>query len=232
MEIIAEIGQNHNGDMVLAKELINAAKENGADVAKFQIFDALETFGKKNNDWYEYNCKTQLSKDDVHYLAEVCEKENIEFMSSVFHSRYIEWLEEINVKRYKIASRSIFDHRLIKNLVALNKPLIVSLGLWNKNTFPEINTLSNVYFLYCVSKYPAQLSELKFNNVDFEKYGGFSDHTLGINAALIAISRGANILEKHFTLDKKLFGPDHEGSMEPDELSQISKFRNDFLKLL
>ena len=110
MEIIAEIGQNHNGDMVLAKELINAAKENGADVAKFQIFDALETFGKKNNDWYEYNCKTQLSKDDVHYLAEVCEKENIEFMSSVFHSRYIEWLEEINVKRYKIASRSIYDH--------------------------------------------------------------------------------------------------------------------------
>ena len=107
MEIIAEIGQNHNGDMVLAKELIFAAKESGADVAKFQIFDAEETFGTKNNPWIDYNKKTELSRDNVNLLYEECQRHQIEFMSSVFHSRYIDWLEQLNVKRYKIASRSI-----------------------------------------------------------------------------------------------------------------------------
>ena len=83
MEIIAEIGQNHNGDMELARELIHAAKENGADVAKFQLYDARELFPKEGNEWYDYNCKTELSQDQLIYLAEECSKAGIEFMASV-----------------------------------------------------------------------------------------------------------------------------------------------------
>ena len=91
MEIIAEIGQNHNGDIGLAIELIYAASENGADVAKFQLYDAKKLFSKKNNPWYEYNCKTELSRDDVELLSQKCLEVGIEFMASVFDIPRIEW---------------------------------------------------------------------------------------------------------------------------------------------
>jgi len=230
MEIIAEIGQNHNGDMELAKDLIFAASENGADVAKFQLFQAEETFGKVNNEWYDYNCKTQLSKDDIFYLADICKSANIEFLASAFHPRFVEWLEEVNVKRYKLASREIFDDNLISKYIETNKPLIVSLGFWEKESFPNILSSNSVDYLYCISHYPTELSELNFSKIDFNKYSGFSDHTIGISAAMIALSRGAKIIEKHFTIDKNAFGPDHLGSMDPKELKEISLFRNN-LKL-
>ena len=100
--------------MVLAKELIFVAKESGADVAN-QIFDAEETFGTENNPWIDYNKKTELSRDDV-YLREECQRHQIEFMASLLHSRYIDWLEQLDVKRYKVASRSIYDKDLINSL--------------------------------------------------------------------------------------------------------------------
>ncbi len=230
MEIIAEIGQNHNGDMVLAKELIHAAKESGADIAKFQLFDALKTFEKKNNPWFEYNCKTQLSQENLVTLNEECKKADIEFMSSVFNFELINWLEELNVERYKVASRSINDNKLIKTLLELNKPLIISLGHWKKKDFPVFSSNKKISYLYCVSKYPTELDELHLSEVDFSKYDGFSDHTIGVNASIIALSRGAKIIEKHFTLDKNLFGPDHSCSMLPEELMAISNFKKE-LKL-
>ena len=104
IKIIAEIGQNHNGDMNLAKELIISAKQNGADIAKFQLFDARKLFKKSNNPWYEYNCKSELSQDDLLVLNEVCEKEGIEFMASVFDVKRIKWLEEISVKTIKVCN--------------------------------------------------------------------------------------------------------------------------------
>ena len=232
MEIIAEIGQNHNGDISLAKELIHAASENGADVAKFQVFDAKETFGIEGNDWFEYNQKTQLKRDDVNILSEECCKLNIEFMASVFHKRYIDWLEGVNVKRYKIASREIKNKALIEAHIKTSKPLIISLGFWDDDQFPNINHSAEVDFLYCISKYPTNIEDLNFSRVDFNKYSGFSDHTIGNNASKIAISRGARIIEKHFTLDKGMHGPDHQGSMTPDELHDLNKFRNDFLASL
>ena len=131
-EVIAEIGQNHNGDMVLAKELIYAAKEAGANVAKFQLYDAKKLFERKNNDWYEYNCKTELSYVQVQELAEICEKVEIEFMASVFDCIRIGWLEEVGVKRYKLASRSIQEKSLIKEIANKGKPILVSLGMWDK----------------------------------------------------------------------------------------------------
>ena len=136
MEIIAEIGQNHNGDMVLAKELVFAAKESGADVAKFQIFDAEETFGTENNPWID-NKKTELSRDDVYLLYEEQQRHQIEFMASLLHSRYIDWLEQLDVKRYKVASRSIYDKDLINSLLFLKKPLIISLGFWKEENFSK-----------------------------------------------------------------------------------------------
>ena len=93
MEIIAEIGQNHNGDMSLAKDLIFAAAEAGADVAKFQLYDAKKLFPRDGNPWYEYNCKTELSREQVENLWQICEQANIEFMASVFDSGRIQWLE-------------------------------------------------------------------------------------------------------------------------------------------
>ena len=128
VEIIAEIGQNHNGDMLLAKELIHAAKENGADVAKFQLYDAVSLFPKENNPWYEYNCQTELSRDQVTDLNNECQKVGIEFMSSVFDVERIDWLESINVKSHKVASRSIKDASLTN---AMNPPSVntVTAGL-------------------------------------------------------------------------------------------------------
>jgi len=232
MEIIAEIGQNHNGDMGLAREMIHMVKENGADVAKFQLYDAVKLFPKEANPWYEYNCKTELSREHVRLLNEECIKANIEFMASVFDTERIQWLEEIGVKRHKIASRSIHDTTLINAVCKTGKPLLVSLGMWDKKDFPAIPTKSKVDFLYCISKYPTSLQDLHFNDIDFKKYAGFSDHTIGVNAPVAAIAKGAGIIEKHFTLDKKMYGPDHEGSMTSEELKFIDQFRKDFATMM
>ena len=220
VEIIAEIGQNHNGDMSLAKELIAKAKESGADVAKFQLFDAQKLFTRDNNPWYDYNLKTEISRKQVDELYKICSDLDIEFMATPFDVERVDWLESLNVKRYKIASRSIHDRRLIDKILMTGKPVIVSLGMWNNTELPEIKGAS-VDFLYCISEYPTQLEKLNFSAVDFKKYSGFSDHTMGIIAALTAVARGARIIEKHFTLDKTMHGPDHMGSMDVDDLNQL-----------
>jgi len=232
MEIIAEIGQNHNGDMKLAIELIRQAKKNGADAAKFQLYDARRLFPKENNPWYEYNCQTELTFEQANVLNDSCKKLGIEFVASVFDIERVDWLEKIGVKRYKIASRSINDAQLIKRLADTGKPLIISLGMWEDESFPVISTQAKVDFLYCVSKYPAQLSDMYLKKVDFGVYAGLSDHTIGRSAAMAAFARGAEIVEKHFTLDKAMYGPDHAGSMDPEDLLALNNFRNDLKELL
>lgn len=232
VEIIAEIGQNHNGDMALARELIHAARDGGADVAKFQLYDAVALFPREGNEWFEYNCETELSRDQVGMLAEECAKVGIEFMASVFDIERIGWLEEVGVKRHKIASRSIREMELIEALAATGKRLLVSLGMWGEAAFPKIDASGDVGFLYCISKYPTALAELHLGDVDFTCYEGFSDHTIGIHAPQIALARGASILEKHFTLAKQMYGPDHAGSMTPDELRALDAFRRDLARAL
>lgn len=232
MEIIAEIGQNHNGDMKLAKKLILSAKENGADAVKFQVYDAKSLFSKENNLWYEYNLSTELSKSDLFDLADYSMHLNIDFFASVFDVSRIDWLEELKAKRYKIASRSIHDKPLINRLALTGKNLLVSLGMWTDKSFPAIQTSAQVDYLYCVSKYPAGFEDLHLGAVDFSRYSGFSDHTIGISAAITALARGARIIEKHFTLDKNMHGPDHMCSMTPDELQELSQYRNDLKKII
>jgi N,N'-diacetyllegionaminate synthase len=227
-EIIAEIGQNHNGDMTVAAELIREAKRAGADVAKFQVYDARALFPPKaQNPWFDYNCSTELKRDDVFRLAELCEAAGIEFMASVFDIERIAWLEEVGVRRYKIASRSINDTELIAAIAATGKPILASLGRWKQAAFPVIRA-SRVDFLYCVAKYPAPLEELRLSSVDFGRYAGFSDHSIGVTAACSAFVLGARILEKHMTLDKSAFGPDHGCSMTPQELASIHSFRGEW----
>lgn len=227
MEIIAEIGQNHNGDMGLASELIHAAAEAGADVAKFQLYDARELFPKEGNPWFEYNCKTEISREQLTTLQQFCKEADIEFMASVFDAERIEWLESVGVKRHKVASRSIKEEKLIEALAATGKPLLVSLGMWDGDEFPVVSS-DQVSFLYCVSKYPTPLEDLNLSRVNFERYAGFSDHSIGIEASVAALAQGARIIEKHFTLDKSMYGPDHECSMTPDELSSLVNYRNSF----
>lgn len=232
MEIIAEIGQNHNGDMKLAVELIQAAREAGADVAKFQVYDARRLFPKEGNPWYEYNLSTELSRDDVFLLAEECRKTGIEFMASVFSPELVDLLEQAGARRHKVASRSVKDRELMLALGSTNKPLIVSLGMWSGEGFPEVPTSAPVDFLHCVSSYPASLEEMRLSRVDFTRYAGLSDHTEGLTAAMAALARGARIVEKHFTLDKNMYGPDHICSMTPDELRELCRFREELARCL
>jgi sialic acid synthase SpsE len=231
MLIIAEIGQNHNGDMNTAKELIRAAKERGADIAKFQLYDVDSIF-QPTFEWYEEAKKSQLSKERVVELADYCRRTGIEFMTSVFDTERVQWCEEIGVRRYKIASRSINNHEVIRAVAATGRPLIVSLGMYQGVGFPSINTSGTVDFLYCVAKYPTLPEDLDFLGVDFRMYSGFSDHTVGIEAVLVAMARGARIIEKHFTLDKTMHGPDHSISMDPMELKQIVEFSHEFERIL
>ena len=234
IQIIAEIGQNFNGDLELAKELIRLSKKCGADVAKFQVYDAKSLFPSKEdgNNWFEYNCKTELTKKQISVLIEECQKNDIEFMASAFDPTRVEWLEELGVDRYKIASRSIKDNKLIDAILKTGKPVIASLGMWNGDDFPDLNGRDDIDYLYCVSKYPTQLSELNFSKIDFSKYAGFSDHTLGIVAPTVAMSRGARIIEKHLTIDKNMYGPDHSCSMTPSELSQLVEIKNNIISCL
>jgi sialic acid synthase SpsE len=223
MLIIAEIGQNHNGDMNIAKKLIHIAKKNGADIVKFQLYDVDKIFSR-DFEWYKESKSAQLTKKQVFDIAEECKKVGIEFMASVFDLERFNWTEELGMKRYKIASRSIHEKELIEAIASTGKDIIISLGMWNDKNFPVINTIGNVDFLYCVAKYPTRSGDLDFLNVDFQKYSGFSDHTIGITASLVAMSRGAKIIEKHFTLHKTMHGPDHSGSMDIKELQQLVQY--------
>jgi len=215
--IIAEIGQNHNGNMDIAKKLIHAAKANGADIAKFQLYDVDKIF-TPDFEWYKEGKEAQLTKEQVFYLVSQCKKTRIEFMASVFDLERFIWTEESGMKRYKIASRSIYNRELINAIASTGKDIIASLGMWKEKDFPKIETSGKIDFLYCVAKYPTLPDDLNFLDINFNKYSGFSDHTIGVEASLVALARGAKIIEKHFTLDKTMHGPDHSGSMTPDEL--------------
>lgn len=223
MLIIAEIGQNHNGDMEVAKKLIYLAKEKGADVAKFQLYEVDKIF-TPDFEWYKEGKEAQLTKEQAFYLANKCDEVGIEFMASVFDMERFGWTDEIGMKRYKIASRSIYDRELIDAIASTGKDMIMSLGMWEEERFPVIKTAGRVDYLYCVSKYPTMPEDLDFLSVDFNNYAGFSDHTIGVEAPLVAMARGARIIEKHFTLDKNMHGPDHALSMEPDELELLVNY--------
>ncbi len=211
--IIAECGHNGNGNIRLNKLMIEEAKNCGADIVKFQLYDTDKIKKPWQSRYFELKV-AELTRKDLIELKKHADKVGIEFMASAFDPERVQWLEEIGVLRHKLASRSIFDRKLISAMEKTGKPIIASLGEWDKKEFPKIK---NAQFLYCVSEYPAHITELP----SFDKYDGFSDHTIGNYWAMEAIKRGAKIIEKHFTLNKTLPGYNQKGSAEPHELKEI-----------
>jgi len=220
-EIIAEIGHNHNGNIELAKKMIRTIKECGADVAKFQLYD-IDTIKRPIDSHYQELKDAQLTRRQLGELFRECQRVGIEFLASVFDHTRVEWTEELGVKRYKIASRSVRNYPLIAAIEATKKPIIVSLGGWEHKFFPAIK--GDVSFLYCIPYWKLRLEGFKSLPHDFNRYSGFSDHTIGIKWAKEAIRRGAGIIEKHFTLDKNMAGCDQGGSMEPNELKELVNY--------
>jgi N,N'-diacetyllegionaminate synthase len=213
IKFIAECGLNHNGNHDLMYELVRQAYLSGADIAKFQL-----GWREKKN---EINCLTEKRiKDIVNY----CKYLGIEPMFSVLNLRSYELVKKLNLDKIKIASRTLKDDfNLAKKIVNEKNNLIISLGMWNSKHLPFKKT-DKIKYLWCKSKYPCLLSDLKnfpkkFNG---QKIDGYSDHTIGIETCLIAISRGASIIEKHFTLDKSdTTIRDHVLSATPNEFKYL-----------
>ena len=239
LKIIAEIGVNHNGKFQLAKKLIDEAKKCGANAVKFQTFFA-KNFVKKNTPKAKYQKantddkenhfkmikKLELKKKDFIYLKKYCEKKNIEFISTPYDLESAEFLKSIKIKTFKTASADLSDYLLHKFISKTNSKVIISTGMAN---LEDINRTLKIYrnkkkieLLHCVSSYPCSFKSLNLKCINLlqEKFKipvGFSDHSVGSNAAIIALALGARLFEKHFTLSKKMPGPDHKASMDPKE---------------
>jgi len=214
--VCLEAGHNHCGSMRHAKLLIEEAKACGADAIKFQFYDT----NKIKKPWQSRYFELLLSEhtfEEAKELKEYCDKVGIEFFASAFDVEHLKWLEELGVKRHKLASRSINDRELITAMEKTKKPIIASLGHWNDIFPPDIK---NCKFLYCVSEYPAYITAdmfpAKFG--EGEAYEGFSDHSIGMYWCREAVKRGATIIEKHFTLSRDLPGHDQKGSADPTEM--------------
>ncbi len=213
MIFIAEIGLNHNGNFDLAYELIRQAKMSGADIAKFQC-GWRQGEGEINH----------LTPDILRKLKKWCDYFDIEFMASVFNEEAYELLKAVKPKKYKIASRTIKENfEFAKKVINENRNTIVSLGMWNiEKALPFSN--KDLRYLWCKSVYPAEPWDLVDFPKDFLKshYHGYSDHSIGIEMCLLAIARGAKIVEKHFTLDKtSSVIKDHVLSATPDEFRTL-----------
>jgi len=243
--IIAEAGINHNGDINLAKKLIDVAKEAGTDAVKFQSFFADEelTIGapkaeyqkratKKGESYYTMIKKLEFSKNQHRVLMKYAKERNIIFLSTPSDEKSANLLQELGVPAFKIGSNDITTLPMLKHIAKFGKPMIVSTGMATleeiKEAVEAIKSVGNkkIVLLQCTSSYPAKFEEANLNVIKtlkntFHVPVGYSDHTLGIEAPITAAALGANIIEKHFTLDKNLPGPDHKMSLEPDELKKM-----------
>lgn len=240
--IIAEIGHNHMGYMRHAKLLIDEAKACGADISKFQAYDTEKIKKPWESRYFELKL-SEHTKEEFQELKEYCDKVGIEFMASAFDLEHLAWLEEMGVKRHKLASRSIYDTELIKAMEATGKPIIASLGKLDDRGIPEIK---NCEYLFCVAEYPTYMTAEQFpskfgKNLEIPDFKGtrymsaevcqlrtikipmtgFSDHTIGTYWCREAIKRGATIIEKHFTLSKDLPGHDQKGSADPTDMKDL-----------
>lgn len=236
--IIAEAGISHGGDMNIAKELILRAKEAGADTWKTQLYDVDTLFPDKiimaqGRNWYEEVKKTQLSKEQTFQLAEWCKEAEIEFLASAYDTDRVLWLEEIGVKRHKIGCKLYYDElseweqeigETVLEMCWTGKPIIMSVPYGEVR--PQLPTEAPCYYSYCIPEYPAPLNKFQFSKVNFDghEWDGLSDHSVGLEASMIAMARGAQIIEKHFCLRRDNSNPDMICSIEPYELKQLVEF--------
>lgn len=252
--IIAEAGVNHNGDYDNAKKLIQAASNAGADYVKFQTFKADKLVSKdaKKADYqlanskededtqYEMLKKLEMSEAWHYELINYANECGIKFLSTGFDEQSIDFLESLNIDFFKIPSGEITNKPFIKHIARKGKPIILSTGMANLDEIRDAITVlkdngisnNNLTILHCNTEYPTPMSDVNlkamyFLKEEFEVNIGYSDHTLGIEVPIAAVAMGAKVIEKHFTLDKKMKGPDHKASLDPDELkAMVNAIRN------
>lgn len=229
--IIAEAGINHNGKLKIAKKMVIEAKNAGADAIKFQTFKATDVF-LPNSPSIKPVSKFELSFNEFEELSDYCKSEKIIFCSTPFSEEGVDFLDNLNVPFFKISSGDLTYLPLLKYVAAKNKPIILSVGMGLSNEIKDaINTIhskknSKIIIMHSVSGYPTPVEEANLNAITtlrkkFHLTVGFSDNGPGILVPLIAISLGANVIEKHFTLDNKMKGPDHVFSVNPASLQSL-----------
>jgi N-acetylneuraminate synthase/N,N'-diacetyllegionaminate synthase len=242
--IIAEAGVNHNGSLAMAKKMINAAKQAGVDAIKFQTFKteelAIENAPRANyqskqvldESQFEMLKKLELSESEFVELFSYCKKNQIMFLSTPFDFKSAEFLNDLGVPAFKVGSGDLNNIPLILKVAAYGKPLILSTGMSNltevKESVEAIYSVGNneLILLHCTSNYPTKFDDVNLKAMqtlqnEFGVLVGYSDHTEGIEVAVAAVAMGACVIEKHFTLDRTLPGPDHKASLEPNELKQM-----------
>jgi N,N'-diacetyllegionaminate synthase len=245
--IVAEAGVNHNGSIEIAKKMIDAACEAGADAVKFQTFQAEElatAYAPKANYQTKVACsresqlamlkKLELGRSAHKALINYCAKKKIIFISSPFDLKSVGILKELGVRIFKIPSGEITNLPYLRKIGGLKKKIFLSTGMSNLREIKDaLNALTmagtkreNIVMLHCNTEYPTPLEDVNLLamvtlkalfNIDV----GYSDHTLGVEVPVAAVTLGASVIEKHFTLDKKAPGPDHKASLEPDELKEM-----------
>ena len=248
--IIAEAGVNHNGKLLIAKKLIDAAAESGADAVKFQTFraDRLVTVTASRAEYQIVNTgtsesqlemleKLELSPEMYRELFSYCQEKDIIFMSTPFDESSVDLLDNLGMEIFKISSGEITNKPLIQHVASKMKPIILSTGMsylgevekaigWIGDIWDKLDKKPQLTILHCVSNYPARIEDVNLNAIRTMEMAfglpiGYSDHTMGIEAAIAAVAVGARVIEKHFTLDRDMEGPDHKASLEPKELKDM-----------
>ena len=252
--VIAEAGVNHNGNINLAKKLIDVASKAGADYVKFQTFDVDQlilkntktaSYQKRNlkNDISQYKMlkKYQLTDNNHKELLKYSKKKKIKFLSTAFEEKSLRLLTKYNLDYIKIPSGEITNYPFLKQISKLKKKILLSTGM---ATLGEIRQAvkalrknkKDITILHCTSDYPANLKDLHLNFIKkLKNFGcdvGYSDHSSSVITPSIAVTLGCKVVEKHFTLSKKLRGPDHKASLEPRELKEMISLIRETEKML
>jgi N-acetylneuraminate synthase/N,N'-diacetyllegionaminate synthase len=241
--IIAEAGVNHNGNLEMAKDLIKRAAACGADCIKFQTFKAERVVTKyapkakyqmgttdKAESQLDMLKKIELRPEDHAELKEITEELDMVFLSTPYNFEDIDILENIGVSAYKVASGQIVELPFLRKIASKEKPVLLSTGMATLEEIDEaLATIletgnEKVVLLQCTTNYPSKIEDANLRVIpafqsEFSTLTGYSDHTVGEEAAISVVALGARIIEKHFTLDKNLQGPDHSSSMIPDEFN-------------
>ena len=248
--IIAEAGVNHNGDIETAKKLIDVASDAGVDYVKFQSFKAdklvspeaikadyqIKNIGHNEDSQYQMLKQLELSSEDHKELISYCNSKKINFFSTAFDEEGISYLSSLNFDMFKVPSGELTNYPYLRAIGKTNLPVFLSTGMANLDEIEKaINVLisngtikSEITVLHCNTEYPTPMMDvnLKAMLTIREKLGvsiGYSDHTLGIEVPIAAVALGAQVIEKHFTLDRNMKGPDHSASLEPHELKEMVK---------
>ena len=232
--VIAEIGSNHNQDLDIAFRSVDAVVDAGADAVKFQNLNLDKLYHKKNNDLIKLHKQIDINVEWLHKLKKYCDKKNIIFFSSPTYLEAVDLLTEVGVDLFKIASPQANFPQLIKKVSKTGKPAIISSGQSTLRTLKNsVNTFlsqgnNKLIILHCNSIYPTPYEKVNLKMIEklkkiFKGHIGFSDHTLGVSAPIAAVALGANVIEKHFVLDKSFNSPDSKFSLEPNEFKFMVK---------